>query len=287
MSRQNVDTIIETSLTKILSAEEYSKARHDNPYIFKLTTPKAELFYFGAYHCRKPDDPIFKEIEKSFNDFKPDAVFVEGLVGLAENRDWFMKRYGNMRPEEAIDLAGESGFTTLLAFKNDIFCDSPEPDDKEIFEHLLSKGYSKDEVFLHEFIKILPQYHRQMNRYGFKEYVSVFLDRMEKKVKWPVFDFSYERGLSLARKLWGEDFDPETDTSSKDKIDPIPWKDKRARQTIINEISRTEGIFRDQIITKKILESLQHYSKVFVVYGASHAYMEEPAFQYFAKEAGK
>ncbi len=274
------DNIIERDeiLNSIMTAEEYSEIRHATPYIFELKVGDKELYYFGTPHSRDANDSIFKEIEDAFNKINPDIVFVEGINVRGDKT-----KYGEIvkaaTTDEVVDRLGESGFTLKLGVEKGIDWESPEPTDKDLYDDLLTKGFSRDEVFAWDVFNILPQYNRQMKRERFEKYVSRFIDRFREATNWEGFDYTYERAIELGEQIFGESVDVENDQRALDRIDPIPWKEKKDKQTVLNRISEASSVFRDRKIVRDILGAFKKHKKVFVVYGASHAVMQEPAFK--------
>ena len=275
---ENQSETMEAILSSIMTAEEYSKIEHATPYIFELKAEDKELYYFGSPHTSDPSNPLFAEIEAAFNNANPDIVFVEGM-NVRGDKTKFNERVKSATREEAIDRMGESGLTLKLGVEKGIEWESPEPTDEDLYNDLLAKGFSKDEIFAWDVFHILPQYNRQMKREGFEKYVSGFIDRFKRTTNWDNFDYSYERAIKLGEQIFGEAVDVENDQRALDRIDPIPWDEKKEKQTILNRIGEASSLFRDKKIVGDILEAFKTHKRVFVVYGASHAVMQEPAFK--------
>jgi hypothetical protein len=184
-----------------------------------------------------------------------------------------------MTRDELIDQMGESGFTLKLGLEKGADWRSPEPADEDLYNYLLSRGFSKEEVFAWDFFHILPQYNRQMNRGGFKEYVERFTERFKQTTKWEGFDYSYEHALRLGEQILGKPIDVENTPEATDLIDPIPWEEKKDGQTVLNRVGEAASLFRDRNIVSEIADALKTHKRIFIVYGASHAAMQEPALQ--------
>ncbi len=275
---ENQSETMEAILNTIMTAEEYSKIEHTTPYIFELKTGDKELCYFGSPHTSDPSNPLFIEIETAFNKANPDIIFVEGM-NVRGDKTKFNESVKSATREEAIDDMGESGLVLKLGIEKGIDWESPEPTHEDLYNDLLAKGFSKDEIFAWDVFHILPQYNRQMKREGFERYVSSFIDRFKRTTNWEGFDYSYERAIKLGEQIFGEVVDVENDPNAIDRIDPIPWDEKKEEQTILNRIGEASSLFRDKKIVKDILESFKTHKRVFVVYGASHAAMQEPALK--------
>jgi len=278
VNKENQAETLEPVLSSIMTAEEYSHTEHATPYIFELQSGDKELRYFGAPHVRDPQNPLFGEIEAAFNDANPDIVFVEG-VNVRGDRDKFNERVKAASREEAIEHMGESGFILKLGVDKGVEWRSPEPTDEDLYENLLAKGFSKDQIFAWDVFHILPQYNRLMKKEGFKNYVQGFIDRFKQATNWEGFDYSYERAIQLGEQIMGRPIDVENEPDSTDFIDPIPWEEKKDKQTILNRIGEQSSLFRDRKIVSDITDALKTHKRVFVVYGASHAAMQEPALR--------
>ena len=278
VKKENQTEALEPVLDSIMSAEEYSHVEHSTPYIFELKAGDTQLHYFGSPHTSDPSNPLFAEIEAAFNKANPDIVFVEGM-NVRGDKTKFNERVKSATREEAIDRMGESGLTLKLGVEKGIDWESPEPNNEDLYNDLLAKGFSKDEIFAWDVFRILPQYHRQMKREGFEKYVSGFIDRFKRTTNWENFNYSYERAIKLGEQIFGEAVDIENDQRALDRIDPIPWNEKKEKQTILNGISEASSLFRDRKIVSDIAGALKTHKRVFVVYGASHAVMQEPALR--------
>ena len=277
LEEQRAETL-ESVLGSIMTSEQYAETWHETPYIFELKAGDKELLYFGTPHVFDSQDPLFAKIEEAFNKTNPDMVFVEGMSNLPKDKAHFDEILKASR-EETIDKNGERGFTLKLAAERGIDWHSPEPSDEDLYENLLAKGFSKDEVFAWEVFQILTQYNLQMNRQGFKQYVERFIEGFKQTTNWENFDYSYERAIELGEQILGRPIDVENEPNANDFTDPIPWEEKKESQTILNRISSASGLLRDRKIVSDILEAFKNHNRIFVVYGSSHAAMQEPALK--------
>jgi hypothetical protein len=271
---------LESVLGSIMTAEQYAEIRHETPYIFELKAGDKELYYFGTPHVSDPQDPLFAEIEGGFQSIERrcGVLFIED-VSVRGDKTRFNERVKAASRDEAIDQMGESGFTLKLAVEKGIDWYCPEPSDKDLYKNLLAKGFSKDEIFAWDVFHILPQYNRQMNWQGFKQYVERFIERFKETTNWENFDYSYEHAIKLGEQILGRPLDVENEPDATDFIDPIPREEKKETQTILNRIGSAASLFRDRKIVSDILEAFKNHNRVFVVYDASHAAMQEPALK--------
>lgn len=271
---EKLDSLLEC----IMPAEHYAQMRHKVPYIFELKSGDKKLYYFGAQHTRNPQDPLLGKIETAFDAAKPQEVFVEG-INVRGDKMLFQNKVRSASRNEIVDVMGESGFTLKLAVEKGIEWRCPEPSDADVFENLLQQGFSKDAIFTWDVLQLLPQYHLQAYRDGFKKYTEKSITHFEQATNWENFDYSYEHAIELAQQILGRPLDVESESESIDFVDPIPRTQKRQTQTILNRISAASGLTRDKKIVSDILDAFKDHDRIFVVYGASHAVMQEPAFK--------
>lgn len=278
LKQESRESSLESVLGKIMTAEEYSRLHHETPYSLSLKSGDKELFYFGSPHIRDPKNIVFSEIKTAFDKADPDLIVVEGMnTGIDKNI--INEKAGKASAEEAIDSAGEAGYVLKLGLEKGIEWLSPEPRDKDLYSHLLDQGFSKDEIFTRAVLLVLPQYNRQINKQEFKEYSKSFIEQFTTETNWEGFDYSYERAIQLAELILGKPINFSDEEQASDYIDPTPWPAKKEKQTVLNRIGEASSTFRDENIVKDIAEALKQYNRLFIVYGASHAVMQEPALK--------
>jgi len=275
---ESQESSLEPVLEKIMTVDEYSNLHHETPYVFSLKSGDKELFYFGAPHVRDPKNSIFSEIRTAFDKANPDIIFVEGM-NASIDRNIINKKAREATADEAIDGAGEAGFALKLGLEKGIEWQSPEPKDADLYDHLQKQGFSKEEIFTRAVLLVLPQYNRQINKQEFKEYSKSFIEQFEKGTNWEGFDYSYERAIQIGGRILGKSINFDNEEEASDYIDPTPWPEKKETQTVLNRIGEASSTFRDKYIVKDIAEALKKYKRLFIVYGASHAVMQEPALE--------
>jgi hypothetical protein len=278
---------LKSALDKIMTIDEYSQVEHEVPYVFEIKTDNEQLTYFGSPHVRDPKDPTFSKIEEAFKKTNPDVVFVEAFSGRSMSDEKFMKRINDTSREDVIKMAGESGFAVKLANEKGIEWVCPEPSDSDLYNHLVSEGFSQEEIFAFEFLNILPAYNRQTNKEelfknGFKDFVAPSINKFRDSTNWDEFDYSYENATHIIEKVLGETIDIEKFSDADKFLDPI--RRENSDGTTFNKISRVQIVFRDKIIVTKIAETLKVHKNIFIVYGNSHAVMERPALEELTKE---
>ncbi len=211
---------------------------------------------------------------------QPDVVIIEG-ISMSNNNDYFNTKVRSEDRDEIILKMGESGFTIKLALENNLPWHCPEPTDREHYAELLEAGFSKDEVFAWSIFRLLDQYNRQISRDGFEKYIQGYVHDFIQATDWKDFSYTLEHALSVGEEIYGTPIDVENDKHANERVDPIPWEQTKERQTVFNKISAQSGIHRDRKIVTDIIELSEKYNKLFIVYGGTHAVVQEPALRKF------
>lgn len=250
----------------LMTYEDYLKASSSNTYYFKIEKEGKYLFYFGSNHSRNPEDDQYCQIQKYWEDFskivdKSDAsVFVEGGARNVSGRNI----------EEIINSDAEAGFITYLAEGYPV--SSPEPSIKLLTDALLGR-YTQEEIEYYYFARVVAQWGSIPSKPEFAEYIKPFLERDKEELQWNDFDFSLEQMKEIHTKLFKESFD-------ENKTDFfLSISDPTNKSTVINCVSQDQGADRDAYIVNQILDEWEKGKSVFVVYGSTHAVIQEPALR--------
>lgn len=252
----------------IFKYEEYAKREIHLPYILDIKKDNKHLVYYGARHSFNPTDSMFLDIEKRFNDLKPDIAFNEG------GNDWPVI---NGR-DSTIKLTGDPGYLRYLCRKNNVQVVSIEPPDSLEYKYMLNK-YKKEDVVLMYFCRQIDQLQNQgeFSDNQFEKYMDNYLKDLknhgmslsENEINLNFITNYYEKFFKT--KFNWKEFDPTN-------YQPIYSK------TLLNEICRESTYFRDRFIIDKIEESIKTKNKIFVVMGGSHLVIEEPVLKYIVND---
>lgn len=252
----------------IMTYEEYLRlGRMPTPYFYFIKHGRQNLYYLGCPHCFNPEDSINSVIKHYWKDFltqiQGDASLslVEG--GIRELRS---------SEEESILKDGEAGLVTYLSSIQNIECTSPEPG----FEHetnTLLNEFSKDEILTYYFIRGVSQWNRLINKPSFEEYSKASLERYKKILNWGEIDFSVEGRVKTFQSLTGREFEATNYKLMTNFCNPTKT------DNILNKVSRANSILRDRYIVSAIEKVWDSGKNIFVVYGKTHAIIQEPALK--------
>jgi hypothetical protein len=261
------------SKPKILTYEQYEKIEHKRPYIFELKSKNKHLLYIGFGHSNNIDNPDFTILKNEFVKFKPNIVFIEGITDFDKNKQQVLKYLKNHTLQQATKKMEERGFISKLAYENGIEIYSPEPSFKKEIEHLLSNGFKKDEIFAFDLYRTVVQHHRNKVQDPIENYLHPYIGGFKRYSNWSNFEYTTANLQKIGERIWGKN-NGSINVENKWRVDPV--KRKGLPWTNVNLVSQQSGYFRDEYICKQIRKYLKKYNKVFVVFGASHAVMQEP-----------
>ena len=243
----------------IMSFEEYEPIEHDVPYLFKLIKPNQCLFYFGSNHSHNPENEQYSKLEQAWSKF----------LQLTKGQNCVVIIEGDLRPEhqteiEAIIKDGETGFISFLAHQHNIVCISPEPDDTYL-ETQLRKSFSPDYIYYMRFTDIWHQFNELRKNdptLDLVKYIHKFDDFLGRK--------NLDQFEKIHEQLFHTTFDVYNDNFLNKLIDST-------KPTAITPVHRQNNILRDEYIVHEIHNLIKQGKNIFIVYGAAHAVMQEPA----------
>ena len=267
------------ALHQVLTPEQYARTKHDTPYLYTLGAGDDALCFVGAHHSTDTNDTLFSTIEEQFHAHAPDVVVVEGAQNL-QGAAGTERLVQSLSREEAIERGGESIFALQQAVASNTPWLCPEPSDAALMRHLSLQLYTQDTLLAWYVLRLLNQYHRRNESTSFSLYVVPFLSFLAKETGWSEKLCTYEAATETAGRILGYTPNIHNPERAEEYTDPIPWPHRWEQQTRFNEISRASLQYRDRYIIRRVSDELLRGKRVFVVYGAGHAVMQEPAYRY-------
>ncbi len=251
-----------------MTYEEYLKLpRMPNPYFYFIYKNGMYLYYLGSHHCFDPQNSVIGVIKHYWNDFlsqakgAPTISFIEGGTRHTYNSE-----------EECILKSGEAGLITYLSHLNNIECSSPEPSFEYETNELL-RGFSKDEILTYYFTRNVSQWNRLVNKPDFEKYTTESLENYKKTLGWDDIDYSVKERIAVFEKLTGHKF-IESDYELMTTFD-----NPMSTDNVVNRVSRASSILRDGYIVSRIKDEWDRGKNIFVIYGKTHAIMQEPVIR--------
>jgi hypothetical protein len=284
------EQILFSNESETMTFEKYAKERHKTPYVFEVENGVKKIIYFGAKHSRYPNEEVridgdrenmFLIIEEKLEEIKPEIVFVEGMGELAKDRERFKELVLSEEEteEDVIKKYGEPGYTARLGFLAKAEIESPEPEYKDEINNLLEKGFNKDAIFATYLYEAIERYYRIPDKPALETYLLPYFKEFEEASGWENFDYSSDHLKVIGKNIWGKRGKFASSEFAIERLDPVPWEYMKGKMTEVNKIVQEATYFRDRYMLKKIKEALLKHDKLFIVYGASHAYMQEEAIR--------
>lgn len=256
-----------------MSYEEYSATQHPTPYSFHIAYPKAHLFYFGATHSFNQENEQYPLLKNFWQEFltvtggKESIVLVEGNVCPVK-----------VTAADAIGTGAEGGFITFLASEQSIPIECPEPSRHDLI-NVLSKDFSQEEIIYTFAAQGIVQAHRaskQRKNFSIEKYVEDYLKIYQPHFKIPL---SIDLVEDIHESLFAQSFDLTDETFFYSITNPA------RNGSIINKVCRKKSTLRDAHIVSYIHVLLKETKHVFVVFGFTHAIMQEKALRSLDLEA--
>jgi len=243
---------------QVMTSEEYDKViqTHPRPYIVTIDLPQSgALLLYGSQHTRDPGDPQFGDMKQRWDAFRPDVALVEGRLGFLIP--------GFMDPVEQF---GESGAVYGWARKAGIDAYTWEPKRAQEVT-MLVKEFPRERVAL--YYSLRPYFGDV--RFGKPGNPD---ERIESYIASRT-DYPELKGLlhtaADVDALWRKDFADLPDWRDTD--------DKNGFPGYLRDISQRVNRLRDEHVARSAINLVRKGHRVFVVAGASHAVMLEPALR--------
>jgi len=256
-----IDTVPKDPIAAIMSYEDYEKGEpRDYPYSYELEKDGKLVHYFGDTHSFDPNDPEYDRLRLEFETFrnKVDSaaavVMVEGTVkDLAEGVD------------PVTD--GERGFITALAGQAGLPVECPEPNASDELARLRTT-FNDDEIALYYFARDLNIWQKLPEKPSLSEFMKPGQQYFEDLG----LDYSLDHLTQIAGSILGRAVDPSDPEWSK-LADPV------SQSNVTNKVARATSISRDQTVVRNIVAATRAGKSVFIVFGGTHAVMQEPALR--------
>jgi hypothetical protein len=269
--------------SKLMTYEEYAQRAQEldkgGTYDFSISTPEKTISYIGTSHSFDPNDPFFADLEAKFILQHPTSVFIEGVVvPNARKKEMFDYLRTQMTREQAIQEGGEALFTLWLAAKHEhpeheIAAYCPEPDFNSEITAVETAGFSREDILAYHIYRLVQQFIASGGNPDRSSFVTYLNRHIEPFTRIPGWDGTEIEQLTTKIADTVDFSDP---NKYIDLSDPIPWEGKE--MTATNKVAAATNRFRDINIVNTITQLSDRNS--LVVYGKTHAIMQEPALRH-------
>jgi hypothetical protein len=295
------DTSLEKAKTLIVYGEDYRKLvtnlnvkmKYDQnlPIILIYKYTDSELTMVGEFHSHDPENGMNKEIRKAALDYMTRVP--------RERRLFIVEGFGDMPPfgaetfEKSVAKGGAGMGIAFLANSSNSKVISPEFSSQEMIRILLEKGFSKEEVSLHEFLKEAIMMMRRNDVIDIESKSNYIVNRAKLlgsiSKEWRDIANEQDAALKIAQKM-NEISEKQTGKKlftieSRTIRSNIQDEDFRRFQSSYWGTFKALDVFRDEKLLTAIYNSIEKGMEPFVVYGSGHVLSLKPALDYLYGES--
>ena len=254
----------------IMTRYEYSEVESARPYTYTIENDTQQLIYFWGNHSFDLQHPQNLEIQQLRESFlhhpnpKKHALIEARVLAVAPSKT------------EAIETQGEVGLLARLATQSGVDRTGAEPTRQEQVTYL-EQFFSREDIFYSNLGTCFATRHRWMTGKT-REELCLACAKLFHTFPWrEEEDLSLEKVKQIHTRLFGTPFDP-MDAEHRKKLD-----NPTLHYSVTNDISRKSDDVRERSITGNIISKRQEGYDIFVVYGESHAIIEEKALREFCR----
>ncbi len=251
-----------TSLLQDYSGSNQEKYP-EHPYLAKFENKKKILLYVAARHEVEVDNDTVKIISKTFTDYHPQIVIIEGFQ--PESLHKALEEEIKTCQSKKFKDCSESVFTGFLAKTSGARIVTGEPSDRMILDELIKKGYSIQDYLGFYLLRQIPQWKREHKIDNNLEelsnkFLKICLSEVGEKSN---FDFK-------AFKSWYKDKEGQRFQLGEISENTVA----REKQLFMNKLWLALERVREKNILITIETAMKQYDTVMIVYGASHFTVE-------------
>ena len=238
----------------------------------------SRLVWIGAKHANHTDSLTFKFVHEAYDAFDFDLVVVEGCPtswGRNPERLIAYAKEGAAKEKDGFQERGEIVPTVLgaLAQSANLLCG--EPDDNEIKVRLLALGFNAEDLLGFYVLRSIPQWirERRINDAADPRIDNLLGDELERNRQRLQLDQSIlpsiERWRAWYRNTNGKPLSANFSTEEAGPLIDGPFES--------NKVGAAISLARAEFLHDLVIKELRERQNVFVVFGASHLMIHQPA----------
>ncbi|GFE79515.1 hypothetical protein GCM10011487_15150 [Steroidobacter agaridevorans] len=251
-------------------------AQPDDAFAAVYSWRGQRLIFIGAKHATRTDSLTFRLIEQAYASFHVDTVIVEGPpYSHGANAERLFSWVEKQREIDGFVESGEIVPTVRGARDHGAVVWGGEPDDTEVRDRVLARGFTLQDLVGFYTLRSVPQWVREQKITGpddsrTKQLIEAELERSRSRLQAPADPLSsYASWAQWYERTNGKPFD-----ASFTLEEGGPLADGRYAT---NKISEAIGRVRDEFLLEIIARHLNARDNVLVVFGESHLMMLRPA----------
>ncbi|WP_129647570.1 hypothetical protein [Peristeroidobacter agariperforans] len=247
-------------------------AQPDDAFAVVYSWHGRRLVFVGAKHATRTDSPTFRLIEQAYCSFDIDTVIVEGPpYSHGANAERLFSWVERQRDIDGFVESGEIVPTVRGARDHRAVVWGGEPDDTEVRDRILARGFTLQDLVGFYTMRSVPQWMREQKITGpddsrTKQLIEAELERSRSRLRAPADVLpSHASWAQWYERTNGKPFD-----ASFTLEEGGPLANGRYAT---NKIAEAIGRVRDGFLLEIIARHLNANQDVLVVFGASHLMM--------------
>lgn len=268
----------------LIPASEYV-GDHPKPYVYKLESSSGKhLQFIGTSYPNKLSDPTFALIDNVIDEFKPEVILVGNARPLPAGKlGEHEQQLLETDIEDLVRKGADIAYIKRRALEHEIPWVPLETTSQQIFEYLLELGHSQLELFIFFVIRELITHQKRGVSGGFSGFKDYLLsDAFTKQTGFVDFDISEEVLVTGIKQIYGkyislEDLFADEQLTTLGHPGATPYF--MEKPSLVNQIWSESWEFRDKYALEITAKELQHYNRILILYGSSHAVVQEPALR--------
>lgn len=257
----------------LLSDEEYQnefKKGHQTPYTYEIVRDGQSIFYFGAEHSRDTKISQWKKLEEYWNRFLKSVSGNKIVLLEGPARPLVL----NLSQEEIIKQFGEVGLAMFYAKQNEIEIAWPDLSMQEEAKQL-GKLFDSRLVAYFIFARSAGAWLRLNAGESFEEVINRAIQNTSRRIESVPNTNNFFS--SIHKQVFLHEFTPDEKETIMRAAVPV------YRDSVINEIARASSRLRNEHLVSEIERYWKGGISVFIVFGSSHAVIQEKALKSLLK----
>lgn len=254
-------------------SEQSAQNSSRTPYTAYYISAAAQLAYVGAHHGSGINHPTFRQVEKTFREFNPDVVVVEGTSGQGTQEAQQYLRRAQQEATNGFSNAPEGQYAAYLAHQRGIPFVGGELSKAQKLQQLLRSGFSAHDMIGFDMVLAVMSGARAADNpltdQNAAERLPGWLDGFAAQ-----YGTSRAFGYAQFRNWYQEHLGAAFSVEGAANHEFFP--NGRPATTHLEKISDAFSASREPAILSTIFEQLNAAKRVMVVYGHTHHIKHDP-----------
>jgi hypothetical protein len=244
------------------------------PSVAYYSKSSKHLAFVGATHENDVSGPTHKTVQAVIEKFQPKLVILEGFETFAgPNPSFYLKASENCADANST-LCDEGTYAASLSIKMGIPFIGGEPEETEIKDEVLRKGYALSDLIYFYVLRQIPEWKRDgsFTKNNFQILAENLIRSYARR-----FKISLSENPSSLKTWYRSKLGKKFDFQKINTEDVAPKTDGEI--SILNKISQEVGTVREKHLLKLIEKSTNENGGTLVIYGSGHLVEARVALQ--------